>query len=104
LRSASRPDVLEQLRSLFKVFLESFARRATLKNLDNDDGEREAIGAFLEMTVKLNETAFRPLFRKMFDWAFVDGTESEIYRQITFCNIFSALIDYFKVHSFSCHY
>lgn len=29
------------------------------------------ISAFLELVVKLNETTFRPLFRKMFDWAFV---------------------------------
>ena len=32
--------------------------------------ERTVIAAFLELITKLNETAFRPLFRKLFDWAF----------------------------------
>ncbi len=31
------------------------------------------ISAFMEVVVKLNETAFRPIFRKMFDWAFAAG-------------------------------
>jgi hypothetical protein len=36
-------------------------------------GEEHVIYAFIEMVVKLNEATFRPLFRKLFDWAFHDG-------------------------------
>ena len=28
------------------------------------------VGAFVELVTKLNDTVFRPLFRKLFDWAF----------------------------------
>lgn len=34
--------------------------------------EHELFAAFLELVVKLNETAFRPLLRKLCDWAFAD--------------------------------
>jgi U3 small nucleolar RNA-associated protein 10 len=33
-------------------------------------GEPYIISAFLELVVKLNETAFKPLFRRLYDWAF----------------------------------
>jgi U3 small nucleolar RNA-associated protein 10 len=69
----------------------------------------------LEVVVKLNETAFRPLFRRLYDWAFVaENGEFElligsvlpwlitvtanIERKITFLHMYSALLDYFKVH------
>ena len=32
--------------------------------------EDSIIKAFLELVVKLNETAFEPLFRRLHDWAF----------------------------------
>ena len=32
--------------------------------------EPSIVSSFLELVVKLNETAFRPLFRKFSDWAF----------------------------------
>lgn len=32
--------------------------------------EGDTIAAFVEMVVKLNEATFKPLFRKLFDWAF----------------------------------
>ncbi len=35
--------------------------------------ESSLTSAFIELIVKLNETAFRPIFRKMFDWAFGNG-------------------------------
>ena len=34
--------------------------------------EHELLAAFLELVVKLNETAFRPLLRRLCDWAFAD--------------------------------
>ena len=32
--------------------------------------ETRVISAFKELVVKLNEAAFRPLFRRLYDWAF----------------------------------
>lgn len=32
--------------------------------------EAKTIGAFIELVTKLNESAFKPLFRRLFDWAF----------------------------------
>ena len=32
--------------------------------------ESTVVAAFVELVAKLNDTAFRPLFRKLFDWAF----------------------------------
>lgn len=34
--------------------------------------ESGAISAFRELVVKLNDAAFRPLFRRLYDWAFAD--------------------------------
>jgi U3 small nucleolar RNA-associated protein 10 len=34
--------------------------------------ELQATSAFLDLVVKLNEAAFRPFFRRLYDWAFVD--------------------------------
>ena len=34
--------------------------------------EDSVIAAYVELVVKLNETAFQPLFRKFCDWAFGD--------------------------------
>ncbi|KAF8064012.1 hypothetical protein FPV67DRAFT_198389 [Lyophyllum atratum] len=91
LRSAARPAVLEQLRPLFKVFLESF----DLAKNSGIDAETQAIMAFQELVVKLNEAAFRPLFRRLYDWAFAGSTDDEP-RKITFCRIYIALLDFFK--------
>lgn len=37
--------------------------------------ESETIATFVEMVVKLNEATFKPLFRKLFDWAFTASGE-----------------------------
>jgi hypothetical protein len=68
------------------------------------------IQAFLELVTKLNEATFRPLFRRLFDWAFAIGknrnrpyrfgfnapTDGETIKQVTFCRLYSALLEYFK--------
>ncbi|KAI0670242.1 hypothetical protein C8Q78DRAFT_1138718 [Trametes maxima] len=89
-KAASRPAVLENLRDLFKAFLSMFDRSAThsLAEVENT-----IINAFMEVVVKLNETAFRPIFRKLYDWAFM---QSQGQRRIVFCHVYSALLDFFK--------
>ncbi|KAG5637085.1 hypothetical protein H0H81_005818 [Sphagnurus paluster] len=91
LRSAGRPAVLEHLRPLFKVFLEAFDFAKDL----GADVEIKAVIAFQELVVKLNEAAFRPLFRRLYDWAFVGSTDNSS-RKITFCHIYAVLLDFFK--------
>ncbi|KAJ7042839.1 hypothetical protein C8F04DRAFT_1251651 [Mycena alexandri] len=93
LRGGSRPAVQENVRSLFKIFLEAFNVEgiATPKS----QAEAEATSAFIELVVKLNEASFRPLFRKLYDWAFA-GETADIKRKITFCNVYSGLLDFFK--------
>ena len=77
--------------------------------------ESAVVDAFVEFVTKLNDTAFRPLFRKLFDWAFTGKPrnvmghstcslncpssvpESTAERKIAFCNVYMGLLDYFKV-------
>ncbi|KAG1807089.1 uncharacterized protein BJ212DRAFT_1387903 [Suillus subaureus] len=94
LRVARRPDIQEHIRSIFSVFLDGFG--VNMKSTTGSrDGEPHIISAFLELVVKLNETAFRPFFRRLYDWAFAAESEN-IERKVTFCHMYSALLDYFK--------
>ncbi len=97
-KAASRPAVLENLRELFKAFLSMFDLCATHQDADvsllppypmayhliNLQVESNVTSAFLEVVVKLNETAFRPIFRKMFDWPFTQshGAQLETLRRL----------------------
>ncbi|KAG0706218.1 hypothetical protein DFH29DRAFT_902720 [Suillus ampliporus] len=94
LRVARRPDIQEHLRSIFSVFLDGFGVNMT-STTGSRDGEPHIISAFLELVVKLNETAFRPLFRRLYDWAFA-AESANVERKVTFCHMYSALLDYFK--------
>ncbi|OSD00001.1 hypothetical protein PYCCODRAFT_1479448 [Trametes coccinea BRFM310] len=89
-KAASRPAVLENLRELFKAFLSMFDLCAEVRSAEV---ERNVTAAFIEVVVKLNETAFRPLFRKLFDWAFA---QSHGNHRVVFCHVYSALLDFFK--------
>jgi U3 small nucleolar RNA-associated protein 10 len=80
--------VLEHIRPAFKVFLEGLDLRSKRRDMDIHDVcnphlllllamaeiviqvESAVVAAFVELVTKLNDTAFRPLFRKLFDWAF----------------------------------
>ncbi|TFK83295.1 hypothetical protein K466DRAFT_498737 [Polyporus arcularius HHB13444] len=92
-KAASRPAVLENLRELFKTFLSMFD---FCVNVEDSEVERAMINAFMEVVVKLNETAFRPIFRKMFDWAFAAGTSESSKRKVVFCHVYASLLDFFK--------
>ncbi|KZT68072.1 hypothetical protein DAEQUDRAFT_348588 [Daedalea quercina L-15889] len=92
LRGAERPVVLEHLRTLFNTFHTGFG---LITEESRAEIEPPLISSFLELVVKLNETAFRPLFRKFSDWAFTDQGAGHM-RGITFCHTYAALLDYFK--------
>ncbi|KAF9034474.1 hypothetical protein BDZ89DRAFT_1158021 [Hymenopellis radicata] len=91
LRTSNKSVVQENLRSIFNMFLEAFD---VVKLQGPLDSKAAIVSAFTELIVNLNEATFRPLFRRLYDWAFVGG--SGIERRITFCHVFSALLDYFK--------
>ncbi|KAH9920883.1 armadillo-type protein [Epithele typhae] len=91
LKAASRTAVLEHLRELFKTLLYVFDFCAEQQD---SEVERALSGAWMELIVKLNETAFRPIFRKLFDWSF--GGDASDGRKVVFCHVYSAMIDFFK--------
>lgn len=97
LRIAPRPAVQDNLRVLFQVFVDALEVVSLQSNSGNNaevrlfhavrihttfltvtlQAEPRIISAFVELVVKLNEVTFKPLFRKLYDWAFVsDGGES----------------------------
>ena len=39
--------------------------------------EDSVVEAFIELVVKLNETSFRPLFRRLYDWGFGENSGNE---------------------------
>jgi U3 small nucleolar RNA-associated protein 10 len=107
LHGADRSSVLEQLRPLFKMFIEALSLA-----LPGHDVEASIISAFRELVVKLNETAFRPLFRRLYDWAFaaekgawafplasgpsVNFALDEATRKVVFIHLYLGLQEYFK--------
>ncbi|KAG8875602.1 snoRNA-binding rRNA-processing protein utp10 [Tulasnella sp. 331] len=95
LKVAPRLDVTENLKSLFKMFLEMFDLRCRIDGQDITRVETGAIMAFLEIVTKLNESTFKPLFRRTFDWAFTSDSRSE-GRQVTFTIFMLALLKTFK--------
>ncbi|GAA6060808.1 hypothetical protein JCM10212_000581 [Sporobolomyces blumeae] len=76
LRHGKTPDVVENYRSIFKLFLAVFdLRRVRSESLDENDIvsiEENALGAFVQFILKLNEQLFRPLFLRTYDWAVIE--------------------------------
>jgi hypothetical protein len=56
--------------------------------------ETRVIAAFKELVIKLNESAFKPLFRRLYDWAFVEKSGTFPHHAD-----FSALITCFQMMS-----
>jgi hypothetical protein len=100
-QNASQEDLLSNIRILRSMFMNLFEMRAyyvkTKKSLSNKSAQLEAfltseltkyenhvINAFCEMTFKLSEDLFKPIFFRMYEWATVNNPSKE--RQITFYN------------------
>ncbi|KAI0070967.1 hypothetical protein K474DRAFT_1669523 [Panus rudis PR-1116 ss-1] len=96
IRAAPRPAISDHLRLLFKTFLDAFQLCATKPDV-REQVESEAIATFLELIMKINEVTFKPLFRKLFDWAFNSEEKSaDDTHKLVFCHIYISLLDYFK--------
>ncbi|KZT53175.1 hypothetical protein CALCODRAFT_60703 [Calocera cornea HHB12733] len=97
LRAAERAEVVSELRTLFKLFLDIFDVRATYFGAEASSEfaatESTAIGAFLQVVSKLNESAFKPLFRRLYDWH-LEG--ANVARGVTFYRLLGALLDQLK--------
>ncbi|KAK0237018.1 armadillo-type protein [Armillaria nabsnona] len=91
LRVASKGVIQDNLRALFNTFLEAFGALSY-----SDLSSTPVVPAFLELIVKINENTFRPLFRRLYDWAFVTAAADDATRKVTFCHVYSSLLDYFK--------
>ncbi|KAK0528893.1 snoRNA-binding rRNA-processing protein utp10 [Tilletia horrida] len=76
-----RPAIAGIYKTLFRFFLRIFdTRRLQAAKLDADgiDSIEEAgVQAFIEMALQLNESAFRPLFYHIFDWAVLELAEED---------------------------
>jgi U3 small nucleolar RNA-associated protein 10 len=71
------------------------------------------------MVIKLNESAFKPIFRRLYDWAFANDTGMWLVvtvsaliitqcglfryqassRKTSFCRVYTTLLEFFKVVS-----
>ncbi|TFK95259.1 NUC211 domain-containing protein [Pterulicium gracile] len=91
LRNAERDVVSDQLKFIFKLFLRAFE-----VVVPGSESQTKAISAFVELVVKLNDTTFKPMFRRLFDWAFADSSDKSVQKKISFCDVYIALLDYFK--------
>ncbi|KAG9310969.1 hypothetical protein JVU11DRAFT_8847 [Chiua virens] len=85
---------LGEIAMLYVDYSASF-RRTKQSSHRSDQGDFETNVARSVTPRVLNENAFRPLFRRMHDWAFADEKATD-ERRITFCHVYTALLDYFK--------
>ncbi|KAL1725845.1 hypothetical protein EV714DRAFT_255460 [Schizophyllum commune] len=89
---ADRVVVIDGVREALKRFTEGLEMVASSQSAEL---ENSLVAAFIEMVVKLNEAAFRPVFRRLYDWAFT-GTDDGNTKRVTFCHLYLALLDYFR--------
>ncbi|EKM74924.1 hypothetical protein AGABI1DRAFT_123475 [Agaricus bisporus var. burnettii JB137-S8] len=94
IRHAPRASVIEQIRGFSRIFLEALDI-VKGSNLEETKAEQQVILAFRELVIKLNESTFRPVFRRLYDWAFVDEN-ADVARKVTFFHTYSSLLDFFK--------
>lgn len=81
LRHADRAAIGATYKSVFRFMLKAFDMRReqphTLSAEDLHDFEDHCLRAFVRMVLKLNETTFRPLFLRIYDWAVLDLIEDD---------------------------
>ncbi|CAD6568277.1 MAG: snoRNA-binding rRNA-processing protein utp10, partial [Tremellales sp. Tagirdzhanova-0007] len=82
LRNADREALPSLVKPVFAFFLEVFDLRHRLFEQGNveviETIEESAIGSFLELVTKLNETTFKPLFVRLHDWAVIDLANDKV--------------------------
>jgi len=80
--SLDRPAIANVYKAMFRFFLTIFdTRRLRSAKLEPDqinEIEETALQGFVEMALQLNESAFRPLFYHIFDWAVLELAEDDL--------------------------
>lgn len=103
LRHADRKALPGLTKQLFAFFLDVFDVRhgSTLAADTLEVLERSAINSFLELVTKLSDTAFKPLFGRLYDWAVVDlplpaNDAHVVARRIVLLRVMDGLLDKFR--------
>ncbi|KAN0059869.1 snoRNA-binding rRNA-processing protein utp10 [Thecaphora frezii] len=102
LRQTDRAAVSQTYKPVFRFLLKVFDLRRTLRDsatMSVDEVEEHAIQSLLKLVLKLNESSFRPLFLRLFDWAVLDLVDDEVAatdgalvaRQVVLFKTFNAL-------------
>ena len=71
------------------------------------------VSSFKQLVAKLNEAVFKPIYRRMYDWAYASDTglsdlqnhisglslvsSGDVRKKILFNYLYASLLDYFKV-------
>ena len=111
LKNADRAVLPTLLKTIFNFFLDVFDLRHRLQSAGSFDldvinkVEESAIGSFLELVTKLSESAFKPLFTRLYDWAVIDlaygkgkGAEKRLNeRKTVLLHVMMGLLTKFKV-------
>jgi U3 small nucleolar RNA-associated protein 10 len=105
LRNADRKALPGLTKPLFAFFLDVFDLRhraaAKLEPATVDRVETSAINSFLELVTKLSDSAFKPLFVRLYDWAVVDlsagvADSHVIARRTVLLHVMDGLLDRFR--------
>ena len=100
----TKSQLVKSSSTLFSLLLEIFDLRATINSkpddekFDNDEIEKLEdclVESVLGMTLKLNDTTFRPFFIQLVD-AVTTSSKSDMSRSITLCKFLAAFFDKFK--------
>lgn len=87
IRHSDRGALAVLVKNTMSIVLETFEADAPLVH-------SQAINVFLDLTEKLSENAFKPLFSRIYDWSFIDDASEQ--RQVMFFKLLAGLISRFK--------
>lgn len=110
LKNAERSTLPGLVKTIFNFFLDVFDLRHKLHSNEKFDLqvinsiEESAIGSFLELVTKLNESTFKPLFTRLYDWAIIDlsgGNDEKRLneRKTVLLHVMMGLLTKFRVSS-----
>lgn len=69
---AETGDVLKQHKSLFSILLRAW----DWQGAESYEVHQEAVKTFVALTLKINESTFKPLLLRSIDWAFMETEAS----------------------------
>lgn len=95
IRQSDRGALPALVKNTLSLILETFEMST---ESDSDHVQALATTSFLDLTEKLSEATFKPLFARLYDWSFVETDGSNVnQRQVMFYKLLAGLISRFKV-------